>query len=284
MPLIERLFKGRSGGPRQKERTEQVKQFTHPVYNFPVSLGKKAPRLDHRNLRLADYIKALPPAPTSASFWAKVPSWPMYLNDQLGDCTIAAAGHMIQQWTEYAAVEKTITNNDVLKGYEACGGYVPGDPSTDNGCEMLTVVKYWQKTGLGGHKIAAFVAVDPTKLNEIKQAVALFGSVYLGVQLPISAQSQVGPKGVWAVPSDGAEGDGSPGSWGGHCIPIIRYGNTLEVITWGAPQMMSWPFLSIYADEAYAIVTQDFIEKSGDSPSGLALAALMSDLKQVQSA
>jgi len=178
-------------------------------------LGKRAPRLDPRNLKLARYLKpTLPAAPPAAGYIAKVKSWPMMLNDTLGDCVIAAAAHCIEQWTTYAKTPVVLTDDQVLQGYEAVGGYIPGDPSTDNGCDMLTACKYWQTTGFGRHKIAAYVQVDPLNLTEIKQAIYLFGNVYAGWQLPLSVQSS----NIWSVPSTGANGDASPGTWGGHCL------------------------------------------------------------------
>ncbi len=65
-----------------------------------MKLGKQPYKHDPRTMRLAKYIDmgALPPAPTELSYADKVHPWPMYGNDQLGDCTIAAAGHMIELW------------------------------------------------------------------------------------------------------------------------------------------------------------------------------------------
>ena len=65
-------------------------------------LGKLDPRFDPRTLMAVKYMKDLSPPPAKASFEAKVPSWPMLLNDELGDCVPAAAGHMVEQWTYYA--------------------------------------------------------------------------------------------------------------------------------------------------------------------------------------
>lgn len=263
-----------------------MKQLTHPVLNIPVKLGKTAPRLDNRTLKLAKYIKAVTPPPAQASFMQKIKSWPMYLNDVEGCCVISCGGHEIQQVTAYASTEKRITDGDIQKGYMDVGGYVPGDPSTDNGCDMLTALKYRRKIGLGGHKIRAFAALDTSKPNEFKQTIALFGSVEIGVALPISAQAQVGPdsssQNVWAVPSFGLQGDGSPGTWGGHCIPGCEYSKSImRVVTWGGVQMMTWNFLAAYCDEAYAVLTDEWIEANGKSPSGFDVKTLLADLSSV---
>lgn len=56
-------------------------------------LGKHPPVFDDRTLRFSDYVTpALPTPPDSVTYYQKVPAWPMYYNDQYGDCTCAAAG------------------------------------------------------------------------------------------------------------------------------------------------------------------------------------------------
>jgi hypothetical protein len=260
-----------------------------PVYNHPkFKLGKRAPRLDPRTFKLSKYLpKAIPPAPIADGYLTKVGTWPMYLNDTLGDCAIASAAHIIQQEVIYAGTGTPITNADVLLGYEKVGNYVPGEPTTDNGCDLLTALNYWRSTGYGGHKIAAYVSVDYTNPLEVQQAIAIFGSVYLGVQLPLSAQNptQTGANPCWSVPSTGLAGDGSPGGWGGHAIPALGFSADpkgypgLEVISWGQVYDMTWNFLAAYGDEAYAVASPDWVEKNGRSPSGFLWNDLLADLE-----
>ena len=254
-----------------------------------LKLGKGAASHDKRTLKLSDYSTALPLPPTSAGYMKQVATYPMFGNDTLGDCVPAAMAHAVQRWTKYAGKPFTPELSDVISAYSAIGGYVPGDSSTDNGCDMLAALKYWQSTGIAGHKIAAYVAVDATKPAEIMQAVKLFGACFVGVQLPITAQSPVtGVNGLpcWALPRS-LSGDGAPGSWGGHCIDLGAYGfdaksnKGTSVVTWGQVYDATWDWLSAYADEAYAVVTQDFIEADAESPSGFDIATLTADLKRV---
>ncbi len=258
-----------------------------------LKLGKRAPRIDPRTLRLAKYVKALPPPPKTMGYIDAVHDWKLFLNDSLGDCTCAAAGHQIMQWTTYATKEVIPTDAAILQAYEAVSGYNPNDPSTDQGAVILDVLNYWRKHGIAGHKIAAFAQINPSNFVEIQQAVALFGSVYLGVGLPVSAQDpRTDQNGlpIWEVPTDGPIMDGSPGSWGGHAIPAVGYkasaikNGGLRVVSWGQLFDMSWNFLAAYCDEAWAIVTPDWIEQNGKSPSGFDLATLLSDLSAVTAA
>lgn len=262
-----------------------IQQFHH-VVKGPIKLGKLPPRVDRRTLKFSDYRSAAKiTIPAEVSWVTKVPSWPMYLNDTLGDCVIAAAGHMVQQWNFYAGRPTVkLSDSDILKGYEAVGGYDPtqtqpdGSNPTDNGCNMIDALNYWRKTGFGGHKILAYVSIDPTKPQELFEAILLFGNAYLGLGLPISAQNET----AWTVPNGGATGNGSPGSWGGHCVPAMAASQkSRTVISWGGKYKMSPNFDFDYCDESYALLSSEWLETTGRSPSGFDIAALMVDLKQV---
>jgi len=65
-----------------------------------LKLGKAAARHDPRTLLLASYVTpALPTPPAAFDLASKVKSWGMMDNDQIGDCTCAAAGHLLMEWT-----------------------------------------------------------------------------------------------------------------------------------------------------------------------------------------
>src|SRR5579863_10126474 len=82
-----------------------------------LKLGKQRARHDPRTLLLASYVTpALPVPPTQLDLASKINSWGMMENDQLGDCTCAAAGHLIMEWTANAAKKRfTPTNNQMAK-------------------------------------------------------------------------------------------------------------------------------------------------------------------------
>ncbi|MGB6877319.1 MAG: hypothetical protein WBD87_14935, partial [Candidatus Acidiferrales bacterium] len=101
----------------------------------PFRLGKKPPRIDARTLQLSKYLRlldaasqqgtdrprGLAPAPPSIDWTAKISSWPMMANDTLGDCTCAAAGHMIECWTANLGDAFTPTNAQIIAAYSATG-------------------------------------------------------------------------------------------------------------------------------------------------------------------
>jgi hypothetical protein len=245
-------------------------------------LGKQAPRLDRRTLRLSNYLKKLPTPPTEVSWVTQVPGpWPMFLNDTLGTCVIAAMGHMVQQWTFYASgASQVVQNTDILKAYRDLSGYVPGDPSTDNGVVMLDALKYWRTVGLAGHRIAAYAAVNLTDVTELLQAIQLFGNCFAGLSLPVTAQGE----GAWTVSPGGIFTlNGAPGSWGGHCVPYMAASPVSRTcIAWGDRLKLSPNFSLDYVDELYAVVSQEWIDRQGVSPSGLDLKTLLADVAAIR--
>lgn len=242
-----------------------------------MKLGKLPARHDSRTLHLARYLlPALPAPPLAQDFTQKVKVWPMMGNDLLGDCTIAAAGHAIEQWTTYSRpVPFVPSDGEIVQAYERIGGYVPADPSTDNGCAILDVLNAWRGAGIAGRKIVAYASLEPRNHAQVKSAVHLFGNAYIGLQLPVSAQGET----VWVVPIRGANGAGTPGSWGGHCVIVTGYDSFgLTCITWGERMRMSWNFFDAYCDEAYAILSLDWLASTGLSPEHFNFAQLKADV------
>ena len=242
-------------------------------------LGRKAALHDPRTLQLANYSAELPTPPSYANYTKKVSTWPMYSNDTIGDCTIAAAGHLIQDWTANDGHQVTIADADVITAYTAVSGYNPTTGANDNGANEIDVLNYWKKTGIGGHTIGAYTALQPKDENHIKSAVSIFAGCYIGLNMPISAQTQR----IWSVPPGGAVGQGAPGSWGGHAVPVVGYNATyLLVVSWGAIYKMTWQFWLAYCEEAYAILSHDLLNGTEKAPDGFDLAQLTADLALVK--
>jgi hypothetical protein len=229
-----------------------------------------------------------------------ITDWGMMVNDQLGCCTIAAVGHAIQAWTRNAlGREFTVPDSTILEYYEKWDGYNPADPATDRGGVELEVLNDWRQQGFDGQTIDAFAAIElgnaanGSRANLIETALWLFGGIYIGVELPLTAQTQD----VWDVSADSADGaDSQPGSWGGHAVYVVGYdcsgglrapsgdghiAATLTCITWGQMKKMTWAWFEKYCSEAYALVSADWLKTNGISPSGLNLAALQKDLAAV---
>ena len=171
-----------------------------------MKLGKRAPKHDARIPMLATYTAALPSAPVSVDWSAGVKSWGVMRNDVLGDCTCAAVGHAIQVWTKNTEQEQTLPDEAVVSLYSAVSGFTPDNPSSDQGAVETEVLNYWLRHKVEGHTLSAFAALQPRDIRDVKDAIWLFGGVYIGLALPISAQAQD----VWVVPAAGLSGNGQP--------------------------------------------------------------------------
>lgn len=243
-----------------------------------MRLGRKAIKRDTRTLAFGNYLTpALPPPPPAADWSKGMTDFGMMLNDTLGDCTIAGCGHAVQVWTANTGTETTLPDSSILAAYEQWDGYDPNDPDTDQGGIELDVLNDWRKNGLAGHSLLAYADPSVASLDEIRQSIALFGGVYIGLSLPLTAQTQD----VWDVVADGGV-HAEPGSWGGHCVYVPSYDqNGFTCITWGKMKTMTLAFWNQYCDEAHTLLGQDWLTTKG-SPVGFDQAQLLSDLKALR--
>src|SRR5215467_11262940 len=142
-----------------------------------LRLGRNAPP-EPAKLALDPYVGlgyTAPPA--EVDFYSDVPSWPMYGNDRLGDCTCASAGHMVEAWSKAAGVEKVPTLADVEHAYWETGtppsatGEAGGP--TDDGRYETRVLSYWRKQARGTlDTIIGYAQVNAHNLDRVKFTVA----------------------------------------------------------------------------------------------------------------
>jgi len=271
--------------PATNRKSVALKSDPTKIDPRKLKLGKQPVRHDPRTLLMASYVTpALPTPPASVDLTSKVPSWGMMDNDQIGDCTCAAAGHLIMEWTANAKPKMfTPSDKQIVASYSAITGYNPASGANDNGAVELDVLNYWRQSGIAGHKISAYVALEPSNHMHIMDSVYIFGGCYIGLRLPISAQAQIQNHQPWSVPPQGPTGDGQPGSWGGHAVPVMAYdARGLTVVTWGALQLMTWMFWAAYCEEAYAILSPDYLTGQMQTPAGFNLQQLQADLADLK--
>jgi hypothetical protein len=252
-------------------------------------LGKLPPRFDKRTLNFTKYITSeLPPPPDVMDYSPAVSKWGEMLNRKYGDCVVAAAGHLVQEWTANTGNEFIPTDNAIKLAYS----HFVGDPDAhpDQGVNMLDFLIYWRGFGIEGHPVDSFAQVELKNNILVQDSVYLFGNCYIGLALPNFACPK-DPKADWlkidwVVPPKGPVGDAAPNRKNGHCVPIIHYDQRFfYVVTWGQIKTMTWQFYQAYADEAYAVLSLDWIRKTlGTSPPGFDLAALKADLRAIQGA
>lgn len=238
--------------------------------------GKHPPRVDYRSLRLKSYLKptlAAPPATYDvlARVYARLKSsdptvlFPMDGNDQLNDCTIAAVAHALTVYRGLTGKKSILTLPVISKFYYHLTGGI------DSGLVELDVLNYWRKTGVGKEKILGFVTVNPKNHTHVKQAIQLFGGVYLGFQVPQHCMQQFDARKPWTP---------GPLTKDGHAVYAVGYtAKGVTVLTWGNTQQGTWGWWDECVDEAYAILPGE--AKARDFSPGFDFAQLQSDIGDV---
>jgi hypothetical protein len=262
-----------------------LREVTH------TKLPAKLPKLGHRSgrrpkLDLADYIVRDAPVVPPAVYRSNLEhDFPMYLNNELGDCGEAMTLHGIEAFHLDARTGvPPFADGDAEKLYEEVGGYVPGEPETDKGTDNGVLVEYWQTSGVACaadgsvHKIVASVFVEPKNVDLNQRAIWEFVALFRAIALPETAQGQK----EWQVTEPKLEGPAAPGSWGGHDIPYFSYdGKRYRCATWGAELLLTYEFDVDYAIEGFVVVTKEMLDQEGVSPAGIDWSALTSDIKSL---
>jgi hypothetical protein len=235
---------------------------------------RKATDLHFRDYRDRSIVLPVPPAAFGHD--NLVPSFPMLGNDEVGDCVIAGIMHLIQVWTAMGGNPAIFTTANALADYSAITGYDPNNPDSDQGTDMRTALQYGVDTGFidangNRHKIGAFMLLQSGNLQELAEAVYLFGGAATGFQLPESAQEQF---------SDGQTWDVVPGSpiEGGHCAPVVArlMTGSLDLVTWGKEEPATPAFIVQYCDEPWAVLSPEMMV-NGVTMDGFNLAQLHAD-------
>ena len=230
--------------------------------------------------------------PPPVNWAAKMPpDLGMMLNDQLGDCTVAAIGHLIQVWSFNCGRHEMQTEPDSIieKWYELIDGYVPGDPSTDQGGIMQHVMKYWIRKGVptqseGLNKALAVVEVDPQSDIDIATAISDCGAVNIGFNVPAYILPDDGspPPYIWDV---NPRADNS--IIGGHDViaPGFNASMMLNVVSWGLrAYTMTKAFRYQFVTETYAIANPEWINAKGTTPGGLTVEQLQLQMRALREA
>jgi hypothetical protein len=221
------------------------------------SRRSEEPKLDIRDFVDVEKAKAWPVAEKGTVDYATlVSSWPIFLNDRLGDCTCAGAAHAEQVFAAMAGLPFTVTDTDVQRMYEA-SGYKPGEPETDQGWTLEAAANYLQTVGLQGKPnivISAGVSLGDEDAQQV--ALELFGVLYEGMECPQSALEQAQKGEPWTV-VQGSE------VAGGHCIirPKSILGKTGYHVSWGALIPATDEFDKTYIDELMVFVPTDWENK-----------------------
>jgi hypothetical protein len=238
--------------------------------------GKLAPKRDYRTLRFKKYLTAKLPAPPpnydalsdvykNLSISNPQTLFPMDGNDTYGDCTIAALAHAITVFRGRVKQKKIWSTKDATKLYFKLSG------GADSGLNELDVLNYWQSQMAVSDRIFAFTSIDRRNHTHIKQAIQLFGAVYLGFQVQKDCMDDFNAGKAW-----------TPGPLlnEGHAVLATGYDQKgVTVLTWGNTQKGTWAWWDECVDEAYAVLPSQ--AKKSDFHPGFDFNQLKADLNDV---
>lgn len=261
-----------------------VKTIPHPIHGRNVKFGRKRPIA--RGLRMAfrhySLSTVIPSHPTACDFRKPALNslYRLFLNDQLGDCVIAAGYHTVGVETGNAGRLFVPSQAQIIKDYSAIGGYVPGNENTDNGCDEETALNYWCQHGFAdGTKGLGWLTVDGTNKQEVQAAQYLFENLFFAMELPDAWVSPM-PQGTyfkWDVAGD-------PVPDNGHAIMGLGYTSTGVIVdSWGIIGEVTWPAIAKYAVNSaggglYTMITPDQLAKGASkAPNGVNWATLTAD-------
>lgn len=261
-------------------RKSTIQSTMHRHYR----MGRVRPVARCPRFSLQNYLlRSLPPPPATCDYSPKASKAlsEMYLNNQLGDCVIAGIGHVVGVLTGNAGKAFLYDNDEIVALYSAIGGYVPGNPNTDRGCDEQTALNYWQHNGApsGSNQIAGWISVNGSDPTEYRTALWLFENLYFGLELPDK----------WLNPEPSASGftwdvAGPPDPQNGHCVVGVGYSSKgVKIATWGMLGTLTDAAIAKYATKAgegelYTVVSQDsLIKATQKAPAGFDWSQLIAD-------
>ena len=203
-------------------------------------------------------------------------TYPMFRNDELGDCVFASLGHSQITQSANSGLEVALLDNDIVDGYRRFAGYVDGDSSTDNGASMLEVgLRLLRGEQLASRRLRIFIAVNPKDDDMVHAASEFFGGTWMGWNLPNAWKGAD----IWDVSSDGStSGKWEPASWGRHATHSHSYSPIVgQLPTWTEAKPFTIPARHRYCDELYALAWDGLWDRleGGLCPAGLDLQKLL---------
>lgn len=242
-----------------------------------MKYGRLPAKIDSRTLQYEKYALSSLPSPliSCSSLYRMqyelkigdcVPLFPMDGNDLLGNCTCAGLAHLITLWDGLIGKQTVMPADDVIALYRKLTG------GPDTGLACIDVLNYWMNNEVNGHKPLGYVAIDPTNITHVKQAVDIFGSVYIGFK----TQSDTLPDFHQGITWQPGQTDND-----GHCVVVTAYSPAcVRVLTWGGTQLGTWGWFTHMVDECFCVLPDEATVKT--FAQGFDLATLQADLQLIR--
>ena len=168
-------------------------------------------------------------APPSINYQGRLSSWQVLGNDKYGNCNaVAWANTRRLVSSQIGRTEIYPNQTQVDQVYKLQN---PGFPNEDHGMDIQTTLDYMlDHGGPDNFKPLAFALVDHRNMDEVKAAIATFGSLWLGIIVVNENHEQFRDHKPWTVKADSKYDQG-----GGHAVMAAGYDSQdqIQFVTWG---------------------------------------------------
>jgi len=216
-----------------------------------LKLGRRPPK-NAPALRLASLLTGVVPAhPDAVDYLATLTDWQMLGNDQYGDCVAVTWANQRRLVTAALAGNETYPGLDqVLAFYKTQN---PDFPTQDDGMDIQTALEALvHDGGPDGVKAVAFAKVNYRNLDEVKAALAIFGDIWLGINVQNANMDDFDQGKPWDY-HEGASVDG------GHSVEVGGYStptptDDVRFITWAKETGFTDNFWTHLVEEAWVVI------------------------------
>lgn len=216
--------------------------------------GRRSPK-NAPALKLSAILSgAVPLHPSMAdNFTALKGGWMMLGNDTYGDCVAVTWANTRRLVTAALGVEHYPTMTDVVAVYKTQN---PSFPSQDEGMDIQTLLEHLHaQPGPDGSQILAFAKVDHSNADEVKAAIAIFGSVWTGLDVLRANEDEFAAGQPWDYNFNSSTAGGHSVITGGYGNPRSRaLGGDEDFITWAEETSFTDNFWSRQVQEAWVVI------------------------------
>lgn len=254
----------------------------------PRSYGRRTPKRAPALKFSRIHTGKVPAHPTAADYLARLGGgWQMLGNDQAGDCVAVTWANMRRLVTALCGAESYPTQDQVWEIYRTQNpDFDPnGDPDVngpgspaDQGMDIQTLCEYLVKVGgPDGVKALAFAKVDATQPDEVKAAIAIFGSLWTGINVQEANEEEFDANEPWDYHRNSPD-------MGGHSVLTGGYGPAGTGALGGDERFITWAEETSFTDaywrreveEAWVVIWPEHLTHT-DFLDGVDLAALAAD-------
>jgi len=236
-----------------------------------LKFGRRPPK-NAPALRLGPSLTGVIPAhPANVDYLSKLSNWKMLGNDTYGDCVAVTWANLRRLTTATLAFEAYPIQSQVYALYKTQN---PAFPAEDNGMDIQTCLEYLASTGgPDGVKALAFASVDHTNRDEMDAAIAIFGGVWVGINVLNANMNEFDAGQPWDYSNSPIDG--------GHSVVVGGYNTAtpnadLRFITWAQETSFTDSYISHEFEEAWVVIWPEHLGSKAFQ-EGVNLSQLASD-------